>query len=321
MTGFEDGKDVVLGLERSSGKVLWTERFEGSAHPVYYHPDAAPVLSTPVADGERVIAYFGNYGVVALDPGGKKLWGALPHPGYVFGVGTSRLVFDGQVVPARRRARAGSLRARRDGRERALARIRASGSASARHAVPLAQRGPRGLVLGGSGRLCSYDRERRDAGSVGGLTAFPCTTPVDADTLLFAAWSTPNAKGRSFWEGVFGSLDLTDAEVADVALLFKHLDKNGDGKIVPDEAPAGRAKDVFGFLDANRNGSWELDELVNAEKSANGAGENLMVAVARGASGDASRTTCAGAGSAACPTSRRRSSTAAASGCSSPAGS
>jgi len=103
-----------------------------------------------------------------------------------------------------------------------------------------------------------------------------------------AAWATPNSSGRSFWEAAFDrSLDLSDAELADLSLLFKRLDKDHDGKIVPDEVPPCRAKDGFGLLDDNRNGSWELDEMLRADKPASNAGENLMVAVTPGAKDDA----------------------------------
>src|SRR5262245_10016493 len=294
LTGFEDGKDVVLAIEQKSGQVLWTKTFEGTPHPIYYHPDADPASPTPVSDGERVIAYFGNYGLVALDPGGKLLWEKrLPHPGYVFGVGTSPLLCDGLLFLARDGAPEAAILVLdpADGSE--LSRIDRFEFRES-HGTPFLWRNAEReeLVVGGNGKLCSYDPGTGEKlWMVGGLTSFPCTTPTaDRDTLYYAAWSTPNAKGRSFWEGAFArSLDLTDAEIADPSLLFKRLDKDADGKIVLDEVPECRAKDAFGGLDRDQSGSWDLDEVVNAESAMGASGENLMVAVARGAAGDASK--------------------------------
>jgi outer membrane protein assembly factor BamB len=294
LTGFEDGKDVLLAIEQKSGQVLWTKRFEGTKHPQYFHPDSDPASPTPVADGERVIAYFGNYGLVALDRDGKVLWEKrLAHPGYGFGVGTSPLLFDGLLVVARDGApEAGILVLDpADGSE--LWRIDRFEFGEA-HGTPFVWRNAEReeLVIVGSGKLCSYDPGTGEKlWTVGGLTSFPCTTPTaDRDTLYFAAWSTPNAQGRSFWEAAFArSLDLSDAEIADPALLFKRLDKDADGKVVPDEVPECRAKDAFGFLDHDLNGAWDLAEIKSAETPSSSPGENIMVAVARGAAGDASK--------------------------------
>jgi outer membrane protein assembly factor BamB len=145
------------------------------------------------------------------------------------------------------------------------------------------------LVIGGTGKLCSYDPGTGEPlWSVGGLTTFSCTTPAaDGDTLYYAAWSTPDAKGQSFWEAAFDrSLDVSAAEVADVALLFKRIDKDGDGKIVLAEVPESRFKDAFPFVDRDQSGTWTLEEFKEIEQSSPSTGENLMVAVPHGLEGD-----------------------------------
>jgi outer membrane protein assembly factor BamB len=293
LTGFEDGKDVVLALDRKDGSVLWARRFEGQPPPAYAHADAAPVQPTPVADGERVLVYFANYGLVALDPQGELLWEKrLAQPRFVFGVGTSPILFDGLLVLSRDGTPEGGLVVYdvADGSE--LWRI-ARPEFGESHGTPFLWRNAEReeLVVSGSGRLTAYDPGTgAELWRVGGLTSFPCTTPTaDRDTLYFAAWSTPNATGRSYWEAAFErSLELSEAEVADPALLFKRLDRDGDGKVVRDELPECRAKDAYGAFDANRDGSWELSEFTAGPPSS-GPGENLMVAVARGAAGDAAQ--------------------------------
>jgi outer membrane protein assembly factor BamB len=291
LTGFEEGKDIVVALARADGKSLWTKAFEPKPDPAYFHPDAGPVLATPVADAERVIVSFGNYGLVALDHDGKLLWEKrLAHPGYVFGVGASPLLYDGILILARDGAPEAGVLAldATDGSE--LWRIRRFEFRES-HGTPfLWQNADRTeLVLGGSGRLCGYDPGTGERlWSVGGLTAFPCTTPTgDKDTLFYAAWSTPNATGRSFWEAAFErSLDLSEAEVADPTLIFARLDQDKDGKIVVAELPECRAKDSFGVLDGDRSGAWELAEFKSATTTTAASGENLMVAVPRGLEGD-----------------------------------
>ncbi len=293
VTGFEDGANVVLGLDRQDGSVRWTKKLVGQPDPAYAHPDAAPALATPVSDGERVIVSFGNFGLAALDLDGKVLWERrLEHPGHVFGVGSSPLLFEGLLVVSRDGAPEAGILAfdATDGSE--LWRINRFEFGES-HGTPFLWRNAdrNELVIGGSGRLCSYDPGTGERlWMVEGLTAFPCTTPTaDRDTLYYAAWSTPNATGRSFWEAAFArSLELSDAEIADPALLFKRLDLNGDGKVTSDEMPESRAKDAFGIFDGNRSGALELEEMLQVETAMPAPGENLMVAVARGAEGDAS---------------------------------
>lgn len=75
-TEARDGVDfVVRALHRHDGRSLWTRRFaaEGELPPVQRkHNMATP---TPVTDGERVYAWFGNGQVYALDAGtGEVVW-------------------------------------------------------------------------------------------------------------------------------------------------------------------------------------------------------------------------------------------------------
>jgi outer membrane protein assembly factor BamB len=145
------------------------------------HVDAIPALTTAVSDGERVIASFGNYGLVALDMDGKKVWEKrLPHPGYVFGVGSSPLLYDGLVVLSRDGAPEAGLLVfdAADGSE--LWRIDRFGFGES-HGTPFLWRNADRdeLVLVGNGKLCSYDPGTGEPlWSVGGLTNFPCTTPT-----------------------------------------------------------------------------------------------------------------------------------------------
>lgn len=292
LTGYQDGANILLAIDRADGSLMWKQDFEGTQHPDYFHPDATPGLPTPVSNGELVVASFGNYGVVALDLDGELLWEKrLPHPGYTFGVGGSPLLVDDLAVISR------------DGGPEAgiLALDLFDGSEAWRidrfeygesHGTPFLWKNAdrTELVVGGTNRLCSYDPETGERlWMVEGLTTFPCTTPTaDEDTLYFAAWSTMNASGRSFWDAAFTrSLELTDDEVNDPSLLFRRLDANEDGKVTPDEVPECRAKDAFPFIDRNFNGFWEVEEMTRAETPA--PGRNLMVAVARGASGDATK--------------------------------
>ena len=293
LTGFEGSTNVIVAIDRTKGTTLWSRSFEGDAHPQYQHVDAVPALPTACSDGERVFAYFGNYGVVALDLAGELVWEhRLPHPGYGFGVGTSPIVAAGRVILMRDGAPEAAI----------LALNGATGEVDWKidrfdygesHGSPFLWRNAdrEELIIGGTLRLCSFDPANgKPLWTYTGITMFPCTTATgDADTLYFAAWSTSNATGRSFWDAGFGrSLDLSQEETEDPALLFARLDKNGDGHVEYEEMPECRAKDAFGVIDANQNGMWEVEELDWTPPDI--PGKNLMVAISRGGEGDVNET-------------------------------
>ena len=290
LTGYEDGLYVVLALDRATGEVRWRRTFEAPAPPESFHPDAAPATPTALSDGARVIVYFATFGLAALDLDGEVLWEArLPYPGYVFGLGASPLLADGRVIVPRDGAPEAAVLAFDVETGEEAYRIDRFGYRES-HGTPFlwknADRAE--LIVSGNNKLTSYDpADGRELWYLDGMTAFPCTTPAaDADALYYAAWSTPNATGRSFWEAGFTrSLELSDEEVADPRLLFARLDANGDGDVVPDEVPECRFKDAFGFLDENRDGAWQVDELVGVEREV--PGDNVMVAIERGGAGDA----------------------------------
>ena len=66
-------KLAVICIDRSSGKIRW-QRGVPTDHIERGHPSFNPASSTPTSDGERVVAYFGSFGLICFDIGGKKLW-------------------------------------------------------------------------------------------------------------------------------------------------------------------------------------------------------------------------------------------------------
>ena len=159
------------------------------------------------------------------------------------------------------------------------------------HGTPFLWRnaGREELVIAGTGQVCSYDPENGAAlWNVTGVTLFSCTTPtMDAETLYFSGWSTPNSSGRSFWEaGVGRSIEVSDEEIADPNLLFDRLDTNGDDSLSPAEIPESRLKDAFAFLDRNENGVVDRPELVESGGPNETPGANVMVAIQSGGKGD-----------------------------------
>jgi outer membrane protein assembly factor BamB len=88
----------VLCFRRSDGKLLWqTEAPEAPAESL--HAKNSFASSSPVTDGKRVYAYFGNAGLVALDFSGKILWHTKFGPVQLYhGPGGSPLLYKDRII-------------------------------------------------------------------------------------------------------------------------------------------------------------------------------------------------------------------------------
>ncbi|MEO1527268.1 MAG: PQQ-binding-like beta-propeller repeat protein [Planctomycetota bacterium] len=63
----------VICLSRIDGTVRWRQSVT-AAEIEKGHPSFHPASSSPACDGERVVAYFGSYGLVCFDVNGTQLW-------------------------------------------------------------------------------------------------------------------------------------------------------------------------------------------------------------------------------------------------------
>lgn len=67
------GERSILALNRANGKLLWQTAAPNAA-PERVHRKNGRASSTVAVDGERVYAFLGNQGLVAMDLDGKVLW-------------------------------------------------------------------------------------------------------------------------------------------------------------------------------------------------------------------------------------------------------
>jgi len=65
---------LVICLDLESGKEVWRKQVHEGAPVTSIHLKSSYASETPVTDGERVYAYFGNVGVFAFDLDGNPLW-------------------------------------------------------------------------------------------------------------------------------------------------------------------------------------------------------------------------------------------------------
>jgi outer membrane protein assembly factor BamB len=278
LTTFADNELQTRSYRRSDGKLEWSRGLKPEKLELYHRKESSPAASSVAIGGERVVSYFGSFGLVCYDLQGKELWRhplpvALSPGGY--GTATSPLIAENLVVVSHDRDMASSL----------LAVDLASGktiwetprpNALGSFGTPILWQndGVTEVVVPGSICLRAYAlKTGKEDWVIKGTTSYSCTTPVTAEGLLFyAAWSD----GKS------------DDPLPTWEKFLEDHDKNKDGVVTLDEFDED-SRDYFRGYDANRDGKIDrIDwDLILAELARS---ENVMVAVKPGGRGDISQT-------------------------------
>ncbi|MDH3629440.1 MAG: PQQ-binding-like beta-propeller repeat protein [Acidobacteriota bacterium] len=291
LTGVADDALWILAYNLKDGSQAWKTEFTPAGKEQFLHRDATPAAPTPVTDGKRIYAYFGAYGLIALDMKGKLLWEkTFPIEANMFGTGTSP-VLDGDTIYLVRDVSGASA-------------IHAFDAATGeeRWTTPRPDAGPnfstpvlwkhgkkrKELVVAGSGTLKSYDLvSGRPIWWVQGVTILVCPSPiVSGDHLYFGGWSTPNVPNdERMLTGFEEGHGIPQDALLDAALLVKHLDRNDDAALQAEEIPPGRLVEAFIFVDGNADGALAAEEIAGLLGPA-APGENVMLSVRHGGTGD-----------------------------------
>lgn len=97
----------VLAIDKLSGNILWDKELYKGVPKVKRHPKSTHANSTPVTDGERIVAFFGSEGLYCLDRDGNVKWKkdfGLLDSGYFavksaqWGFGNSPVIHDGKLI-------------------------------------------------------------------------------------------------------------------------------------------------------------------------------------------------------------------------------
>jgi outer membrane protein assembly factor BamB len=277
LSTYVDGELQTRCYDRRKGGQLWSRGVKADKLETFHSTEGSPAAATPATDGDRVVSYFGSFGLICYDLTGKELW---KHPmpmalsGGSFGSGTSPIIAGNLVILNRDQHENSSLIAvdLRTGKKAwETPRPDAKGS----FGTPIIWHNDRvdQVVTPGSVRLHGYElKTGKELWKLESVTAFACTTPVVGDGLLFYAGWSPG-KADSPWPNWPSFLEKND--------------KNKDGDISFDEFDPGMREFARG-MDSNRDGKvtkedWDLMQAHTAK------GANVVLAVKPGGQGDISK--------------------------------
>jgi len=276
VTGLSDGKLETLGLDRHNGKILWRRAVEPGPMEKGSR-NSNPAAATPVCDGSNVCVYFAAFGLISYNLDGKEQWRKpLPTPVTQHGASSSPVIAGGKVLLACDQDLDSYLLAVDAATGATLWRNERSGFRRGFSTpLPWPQHHPATAIVAGTLRLVAYNlRDGTEQWSVSGLPNEMVTSPVAGDDLIFVAGWTPGA-------GV-SRLPRVDA-------LLEQGDRDHDGRLTRDEAPAGPARQHFLYIDADKDGfvtRAEWDSLARIFEQS----QNALLAIRPNGTGDVTAT-------------------------------
>ncbi len=178
----------VYCLDLATGRVLWERLAHRGVPSTAVHLKNSFASETPVTDGERVYAYFGNIGVFCFDPDGEPVWTKRldPHPTrYGWGTAASPVLHDDRLIVLNDNEEDSYLLAldNRTGEEL----WRTERDEKSNWSTPYVWKNDARseIVTAGTGKVRSYSRDGELLWSLQGMSSITIATPYARDGLLY----------------------------------------------------------------------------------------------------------------------------------------
>lgn len=280
LTAVRDKDLLTLGLNRSTGEVLWQAKAPYETLEKF-HVTGSLAQSTPATDGEIVVSFFGSCGLFAYDRNGKPLWEKRMGPfRNDFGAGSSPLIVDDKVILLQDHDTDSFLAAYDKKTGDQLWRTDRSEFVR-NYATPIVweANGKKEIVVAATLRIVGYDFETgKENWTVTGVARIVNMTPIVTpdNTLIAACWS-PGADGADRIQ------PPTEKE------LFES-DANKDSALEEGEFPADSPlKSRFSQIDLDKDGKITRIEYRRLSKVFTDA-RNVVLAIKPGGKGDITKT-------------------------------
>jgi outer membrane protein assembly factor BamB len=181
---------LVCCLDLATGKVRWQHEAHAGTPPTGAHIKNTYASETPVTDGERVYAYFGNVGLFCYDLDGKLLWsrawGSFP-TAYSWGTAASPALHQGRLYVVNDNDRESFLAALDAKTGAELWRVARDEKSNWATPFVWEHDGRTEIVTAGANRVRSYDLDGKLLWELGGMSKIAIPTPFARHGLLYVA--------------------------------------------------------------------------------------------------------------------------------------
>jgi outer membrane protein assembly factor BamB len=280
VTAVRDKKLLTIGMDRETGTVQWEaeapyEQLEA------IHRIGSYAQSSPCADAECIVAFFGSSGLYCFDHSGKQLW-SKPMGPFVndFGAASSPILVGDRIILCQDHDLDSFLLCldKHTG-ETIWKTDRSEFLRNSCTPVVWSNEGRPQIVVAATLRVVGYDLETgKEAWTVRGISRTVVSSPtVGPDqNLYFAAWAAGGDEGERIRVEPFD----------DVAPL---KDKDKNGQLEEAELETGPVYQRFTQADRNKDGHLTREEYEHF-RGLFDQGKNLLLSIRQGASGEATET-------------------------------
>ncbi len=211
---------LVLCLDLASGKILWQQEAVKGMPTSRRHVKNTYASETPVTDGKRVYACFGNVGLFSFDFNGKLIWSQkLPsYPTrYGWGTAASPVLHRDRLYLVNDNDAKSSLAAYDAETGRELWRV--DRDEKSNWATPYIWENEKRteIITPGTRRIRSYDLDGKLLWELGGMSSIVIPTPFARDNLLYVCSGYVGDKTRPVYAirpGASGDISLKDGQTA-----------------------------------------------------------------------------------------------------------
>jgi len=208
----------VLCLELATGKVRWERTVHRGAPQTPVHLKSSYGAETPVTDGERVYALFGNVGVFAFTLDGREVWSKLLEPRktrYGWGSAASPALHDGRLFIVNDNDDQAEMFALDAKTGKELWRVDRDEKSNWATPFIWTNNQRTELVTSGSRAVRSYDLDGKLLWSLRGMSGIAIPTPFAGSGLLFVTSGYVGDKLRPLYAirpGASGDITLQPGE-------------------------------------------------------------------------------------------------------------
>lgn len=219
---------VVYAIDFASGHIRWQQEVHRAPPVAPRHLKNSYASETPVTDGERVYAYFGNVGLFAFDMNGKPVWSkkfdaVAMRNGW--GTAASPILHRGRLYIVNDNDTASFIAAfdARTGREL----WRTARDERSNWATPFIweRPGETQIITSGTDKVRAYDLEGRMRWQLTGMSSIAIPTPFAAHDLLFVSSGYVGDSVRPMYAirpGASGDISLKSGETANTHIAWSH---------------------------------------------------------------------------------------------------
>ena len=98
LTAIDGERLITMAFDKASGNLAWRKEAPKTLIEKV-HQTNSPAASTPWVDAERVVVYFGSFGLLCYDHEGTLLWQKpIPTPRSLYGMSTSPIAFEDSII-------------------------------------------------------------------------------------------------------------------------------------------------------------------------------------------------------------------------------